>query len=155
MDILNGNNTGRVCDYKKGKLAPCAPLAAAYVPLQEQNPPKYGTSEALTRGTLFPGLDLPFMNSVNKSNPYAGTPLGELMALDFVIKELNLYLDTHPDDKEAFDMLKNVIALSEEGRQKYVKLYGPVSLRDLKECETYTWTNDPWPWEFTEMAGRN
>lgn len=155
MDILNRENTGRVCGYKKGNLMPCAPLAAAYVPIQEQNPPKYGKSEALTRGTLFPGLDLPFMNSVNKSNPYAGTPLGELMALDFVIKELNLYLDTHPDDKEAFEMLKNIIALSNEGRQKYVKLYGPVSLRDLKDCESYTWLDDPWPWDFTETAGRN
>ena len=50
---------------------------------------------ALARGTLFPGLDLPFMNLVNKPADLS-TPLCELMAMDFVIRELNLYLDTHP-----------------------------------------------------------
>lgn len=34
----------------------------AYVPMQECVKPTYNTAEALSRGTLFPGLDLPFMN---------------------------------------------------------------------------------------------
>ena len=60
------------------------------------------------------------MNDPNVSNPYAGTPLGELMALDFMIDELNLYLDTHSDDTEAFSMLQSAIKLFEEGKEKYV-----------------------------------
>lgn len=138
------------CDFKKGMLPMCAPLANAYIPMQQENPPKYSNEDALTRGTLFPGLDLPFMNITNKSNPYAGTPLGELMALSFVIKELNLYLDTHRDDMEAFDMLKNIIELSTVGHERYVKMYGPLLLNDLTYFDSYTWLNDPWPWEFTE-----
>lgn len=140
------------CDYKNGILPQCAPLAAAYVPMQQDNNPRYGNTEALTRGTLFPGLDLPFMNIANKTNPYAGTPLGELMAIDFAIKELNLYLDTHPDDSDAFVTLKGLIELSKEGREKYVKLYGPISLRDLENCSTYTWIEGPWPWEYRERG---
>jgi hypothetical protein len=45
------------CGYKSGELPPCGPLAVGFVPWQEKNPPKYGNMEALTRGTLFPGLD--------------------------------------------------------------------------------------------------
>ena len=136
------------CTYKQGRLMKCAPLAAAFIPFQEENPPKYSNDEALTRGTLFPGLDLPFMNVANKNNPYAGTHLGDLMAVDFVLRELNLYLDTHQEDKEAFEMLKSVIALSNEAHRKYVKMHGPVVLKDLADFDSYTWLHDPWPWEY-------
>ena len=138
------------CDYKSGVLDSCAPLASAYVPIQQEDSPKYGSTEALTRGTLFPGLDLPFMNIVNKTNPYAGTPLGDLMAVDFVVKELNLYLDTHKNDFEAFSLLKDMVRLAKEGRERYVRLYGPIMLSDVENCQSYTWLNDPWPWDYRE-----
>ena len=141
------------CNFKNGTLPECAPLAAAYVPMQEANSPMYSSSEALTRGTLFPGLDLPFLNKANSTNPYAGTPLGELMALDFIIKELNLYLDTHPDDKDAFAFMKKMLALSSEGRKRYIKRYGPISITDLENAGSYTWLSGPWPWEYHEKGG--
>lgn len=146
----SGSDTG--CDYKSGSLPKCAPLGAAYVPKQKNVLPQYGSEEALTRGTLFPGLDLPFMNIANKSNPYAGTPAGELMALDFVIRELNLYLDTHQEDTEAFKMLKSTIALYNEGKEKYIKLYGPITIFDTADLDQYTWLHDPWPWEPSERT---
>ncbi len=142
------------CDYRQGSLPACAPLASALVPMQGKNSPKYNSPEALTRGTLFPGLDLPFMNTVNKSNPYAGTPLGDLMALDFTIKELNLYLDTHPDDTEAFEMLKSVIALAKEGHKKFVKMCGPLTVKDLEYSAKFDWLDAPWPWEYAERTGK-
>ena len=52
-----------------------APLAIAYVPMQTSATPAYEAAEALSRGTLFPGLDLPFMNIVNDTQPV--TPLTE------------------------------------------------------------------------------
>ena len=137
------------CTYKQGTLPQCAPLSAAFIPYQQQDAPKYANTEALIRGTLFPGLDLPFMNVANKNNPYAGTHLGDLMALDFVMKELNLYLDTHKDDAEAFALLQSVIELSRQAHAKYVKLHGPLMLKDLAGCDSYTWLHDPWPWEFS------
>ena len=138
------------CSYKQGQLPPCAPLAAGFVPFQLENPPKYSAADALTHGTLFPGLDLPFMNIANKSNPYAGTPLGEVMALDFACHELKLYLDTHKDDQEAFEMLKTLLALGAEGRKRYEKMHGPISIMDLERADKFTWIADPWPWEYSE-----
>lgn len=137
------------CSYREGALMPCSPLAMAYVPSQDGTEPAYDTNQALVRGTLFPGLDLPFMNVVNKGN-LTGTALGELMALDFVIKELNLYLDTHKDDTEAFAMLKKMISLYDEGRERYIRKYGPITVRDLKYAEHFSWLQSPWPWEYQD-----
>ena len=134
-------------NFKSGSLPSCAPLAMAYVPVQECVKPTDNTAEALSRGTLFPGLDLPFMNMVNTGD-LTGTPLGELMALDFVAHELALYLDTHCEDNEAFDMLKNILELASTARERYVKLYGPVTTNDIAKAQSFTWLKNPWPWDY-------
>jgi spore coat protein JB len=141
------------CGYKNGELPSCAPLSVGFVPFQQKNPPKYEKSEALTRGTLFPGLDLPFMDTVNKTNPYAGTPLGDLMALGFAIKELNLYLDTHPRDREALEMMQSLNKMMKDGQEKFIQMFGPQTIMDILSGDTYDWIDNPWPWEFKEQGG--
>ena len=138
------------CSYKMGTLPPCAPLSAGFVPWQQENSPKYSAGDALTRGTLFPGLDLPYLNMVNQDHPYAGTPLGELMALGFVIKELNLYLDTHPKDRDALMMLQSMNKLMAEGTEKYTRMYGPITISNIVSGDEFTWINNPWPWDYNE-----
>jgi spore coat protein JB len=134
------------CGYKNGTLPACAPLGISYVPMQGSAKPAYAAEDALSRGTLFPGLDLPFMNMVNKT-PGTSTPLRELMAIDFVLAELNLYLDTHRNDKEAFAAWQSMAALAQEARRRYVDLCGPVTQMDMTGDGSYTWLNDPWPWD--------
>ena len=134
------------CDNKRGPPPECAPLAMAFTPPQQSSEPAYEAKTALARGTLFPGLDLPFMNVVNKPDGLS-TPLCELMALDFVVQELKLYLDTHPKDEEAFEALKTCIRLSREGQKRYVEQYGPVSFDDVRFSEEYSWIKSPWPWQ--------
>ena len=138
------------CSYKMGRLPSCAPLSVGYVPFQQPNPPKYSSGDALTRGTLFPGLDLPYLNIVNEDHPYAGTPLGELMALGFVIKELNLYLDTHANDADALAMLQSMNKLMAEGSAQYEKMYGPIMISNIVSGDEFTWLNNPWPWDYNE-----
>ena len=133
-------------DYKTGRLPEVAPLAAAYVPMQSAASPSYDSAEALARGTLFPGLDLPFMNIVNNELPR--TPLTELQAICFVAHELELYLETHRDDTEAFEMFQTFLALREEAKERYTKMCGPVTTTDLLGMDSFTWQNDPWPWDY-------
>lgn len=149
--MISSRNKG--CHFKQGALPDCAPLAAAYTPFQQESAPMYEPSDALARGTLFPGLDLPFMNMVNKTSPYAGTPIGELMALDFVIKEMNLYLDTHPEDHEAFRYLKEVLKLYAEGKRVYTEKCGPIRFSDVAYSESFNWLDGPWPWQCSERSG--
>ncbi len=140
-----GDAGNRPCSYRKGPLPDCAPLALAYVPMQQSAQPAYETSEALRRGTLFPGLDLPFMNMVNTKD-VTDTPLGELMAIGFVAHELQLYLDTHPDDAEAFRTLREMLELEREAHRRYVERCGPLKATDLEYSERFDWLADPWPW---------
>ena len=89
----------------EGRLPALAPLANPYVPFQEEDPPKYEAKKALVRGTLFPGLDLPFMGMVN-AKELPDLPLAELQALGFAVQELVLYLDTHREDQEALELYR-------------------------------------------------
>ena len=133
------------CNFKQGPLPECAPLALAQTPMQQSSEPAYDKRMALARGTLFPGLDLQFMNMVNKPGDLS-TPLCELMALDFAIDELGLYLVTHADDKEVLDLYWKYIALAKEGRARYQEQYGPLTQTAVTEGG-YKWLNDPWPWD--------
>ncbi len=143
--IGSGNGS---CHYKEGALPACAPLALAYVPMQSSAAPAYDTEDALKRGTLFPGLDLPFMNMVN-TREIEG-PLAEVMALCFVSHELQLYLDTHPSDTEAFDTLRQMRTLTAEAKRRYTARYGPLSPQDLAESDHFDWLEDPWPWSIQD-----
>lgn len=132
----------------EGKLPAMAPLANPYVPFQLEDPPKYEPRKALVRGTLFPGLDLPFMGMVNK-NEKPVTPLTELQTLAFVIQELALYLNTHRDDHEALEVYRDFQKMYDKCRMEYEKSFGPLTHMSMTEGE-YQWLDDPWPWEYAK-----
>ena len=129
-----------------GRLPATAPLANPYVPFQLENSPKYEPRTAIVRGTLFPGLDLPFMNMINQ-NELPMTPLTELQTLGFALQELALYLDTHRDDKEAFEVFETLQKMYAKGREKYEKDCGPLT-HGSSMANRYSWLDDPWPWEY-------
>ena len=131
----------------EGYLPSMAPLANPYVPFQADNPPVYEARKGIVRGTLFPGLDLPFMGMVNQKE-LPVTPLAELQTMAFAIQELALYLDTHADDNEALDMYRTYQELYSEGKKRYEKECGPLNHMSVSG-EKYRWLDDPWPWEYS------
>ena len=131
----------------EGRLPSMAPLANAYVPFQLDNPPKYNARKGLVRGTLFPGLDLPFMGMVNqKEKPV--TPKTELQALGFAVQELALYLDTHRDDKDALELYRSYQQMYASLLEQYEKKFGVLNHMHPSDTEGYDWLEDPWPWEY-------
>ena len=130
-----------------GKLPAMAPLANPYVPFQLENPPKYDPRWAMIRGTLYPGLDLPFMGMVNqKEKPV--TPSTDLQALGFAVQELALYLDTHPQDTEALELYRSYQKLLHKAMMAYTEGCGPLNHMTAADDKTYSWLDDPWPWEY-------
>ena len=138
------------CEEGRGSLPVCAPLSVPYVPFQCSADSQYSSGVALSRGTLFPGLDLPWKNVVNK-NVDTSTPLGELMALSFVVDDLGLYLTTHDDDSEALDLFLRYVELMREGVRRYTELYGPLEQTQVTAAG-FTWLDDPWPWDGERSA---
>ena len=135
-------------DGMEGRLPAMAPLANPYVPFQMENPPKYETRKGLVRGTLFPGLDLPFMGMVNQREKEV-TPLTELQAMAFALQELALYLDTHRDDREALEMYRTYQKMYHDAAAAYSRAYGPLN-HGTPVTGEYNWLNDPWPWEYAK-----
>ena len=127
-----------------GKMPDCGMLAVSYVPVQRNTNDSYAADKALARGTLFPGLDLPYRGMVNNpgENP---TPLQELMALGFAVHELGLYLDTH-EDKEAEEMFTKYNKLYSEGMAEYERRCGPLQMTS-SGGDRFDWVDDPWPWD--------
>ena len=147
---LNTNSCGDAC----GVLPDCAPLAVPYVPFQQSNPKRYSQQDALNNGTLFPGLNLPFRVKSEAVQALGGA-LAELQALEFVLVELGLYLDTHQGDAEAFTLYQQYAAMEKEAREKYEAAHGPVTQAATANAQSWSaWLNDPWPWNYQEGGTR-
>ena len=73
--------------------------------------------------------------------------LKELMALDFKLYDMQLYLNTHPYDAYMIESYQELAEEAEAARKKYEAEYGPLkAISGAKDCE-WKWINNPWPWE--------
>ena len=131
-----------------GYLPNPAPLANPYVPFQKKDPPKYDERKALIRGTLYPGLDLPFHGMVNNTEKPV-TPKSQLQAMCFTLQDLILYLDTHPDDQNALEMYRKFQRMVHDNTMRFSEDCMPLTHFVPVDDKEYTWLKDPWPWEFS------
>lgn len=73
--------------------------------------------------------------------------LKKISEVQFAFYECLLYLDTHPDDKEAlkkFEMYRrNLIELIAQ----YEEEYGPLTMTGDFGNDGFDWVCNPWPWE--------
>ena len=133
-------------DGYMGHLPAKAPLANPYVPFQQDNPARYEARTGLIRGTIYPGLDLPFKGMVNKKEKPV-TRKSELQVLAFAIQELALYLDTHRDDLEALELYRAYQQRYRVCQEEFINHCGPINHMSITEGP-YRWLDDPWPWEY-------
>ena len=73
--------------------------------------------------------------------------LSKIKKYDFTLKELNLYLDTHPNCQRGLAMFQKYMKLRENAVGEYARKYGPLTPEQADNNERWTWTDDPWPWE--------
>lgn len=66
---------------------------------------------------------------------------------DFTLKELNLYLDTHPNCRRGLAMFQKYKKLREEALKEYNEKFGPITPEQSNNSQHWTWIDDPWPWE--------
>jgi len=76
------------------------------------------------------------------------TLLRELQELEFAAVELNLFLDTHPQDQAAlrdfYDVQGRLLAI----RKRYEEIYGPLCITGFAPThQRWLWIDGPWPWE--------
>lgn len=65
---------------------------------------------------------------------------------DFCIQELTLYLDTHPEDRNAMRLLRRHLDQRDDLKADVEQERGPLTNYDL-DTRDFRWIKGPWPWE--------
>ncbi|MCM3163785.1 spore coat protein CotJB [Metabacillus litoralis] len=74
--------------------------------------------------------------------------LEELQAVDFVLVELTLYLDTHPNDMQALQQFNQYAAYSKQLRQTFEAKFGMLTQYGGSFADAnWSWGTAPWPWQ--------
>ena len=69
----------------------------------------------------------------------------QIRAYQFAITDISLYLNTHPEDEKALCLHREYCKMFKELRDKYQKIYGPLTIEC--PCNKWRWIEEPWPWE--------
>jgi spore coat protein JB len=69
-----------------------------------------------------------------------------IMMLGFCALDMTLYLDTHPDDKEALAYYNQCSTLYQNALETYAQNYGPLTLSG-GDLTSWDWNTAPMPWE--------
>lgn len=73
--------------------------------------------------------------------------LKRLQTYNFAAYDMLLHLDTHPNDKKAFAMFKDLVTKTQELKKEFEKAYGPLTPYSTAQSATFNWLDSPWPWE--------
>lgn len=75
------------------------------------------------------------------------TLLRQLSAAQFAAWEMHIYLDTHPQDRQALQAMQKYRREAQMLQREFEEKYGPITVADTIDDMTFTWINNPWPWE--------
>jgi spore coat protein JB len=74
--------------------------------------------------------------------------LHELQAVDFVLVELQLYLDTHPNDINALRQFNHYAQVRKGLMKEFEAAYGPLQqFGNSFSGYPWQWNDSPWPWQ--------
>ncbi|WP_088014458.1 spore coat protein CotJB [Gottfriedia acidiceleris] len=74
--------------------------------------------------------------------------LEELQAVDFVLVELTLYLDTHPDDQNTINQFNQYVQYKKQIEANFESKYGPLyQFGGSYSDQNWNWHKGPWPWQ--------
>lgn len=74
--------------------------------------------------------------------------LHDIGVTDFVLVEMNEYLDTHPKDKQAIDYFNYYAKMKNRLMKEFAEKYWPLSIATADNSGAeWTWALMPQPWE--------
>ena len=65
----------------------------------------------------------------------------------FAMHDASLFLDSHPDNREALNYFNMYKSRYNQAKKEYSDKYGPLTMDDVSEVTGWTWVKGPWPWE--------
>ena len=75
--------------------------------------------------------------------------LNQINTVSFAVNDIQLYLDTHPDDEEALAYFHKCKEQRVIAWEEYAACYGPLTIDSMDEScgDRWNWINEPWPWQ--------
>lgn len=72
----------------------------------------------------------------------------QIQELQFSCLDLNLYLDTHPECKEALVYYNQLAMMLDKCKKMYEMQFGPLTNHGGSTSQfPWQWVESPWPWE--------
>ena len=90
-------------------------------------------------------------NSANNAGERSAL-MKKIQSLSFAKVESELFLDTHPECRQALEYYKEVVKNLGDAIDEYSAKYGPILSADI-EGDKWTWTDGSWPWHITGKEG--
>ena len=110
--------------------------------------------EGFLKGNLFNNLYVPYKNyryGILTATNQKEELLYNILMHKFALTELDLYLDTHPNDTSMINLYNKYLSDEKKLCNQYEKNYGPLTLdsENIKN-NSWNWIKSPWPWEGTK-----
>ena len=107
-------------------------------------------SDGFIKGNMFKNMYEPYKHfkpmEINPKNEKDAL-MYQLMQYKFALIELDLYLDTNPNDTEMIKLYNNYLNIEKQICDKYESMYGPITLgSEYLNKNMWAWNNN-WPWE--------
>lgn len=107
--------------------------------------------EGFLKGNLQAGTYIPYKNMpvlMPKIDNEKDALLEQVQTYSFAAHDVNLFLDTHPEDKEAIELFNRYNTEADRLTKQYVSKYGPVTIVENEGLNKYPWAweQKPWPW---------
>lgn len=67
--------------------------------------------------------------------------------VSFAMDDTRLFLDTHPNCKEAIEFHNKAQKMREAAMEEYTRKFGPLSFYEVDASERWDWNKGPMPWE--------
>lgn len=75
------------------------------------------------------------------------TLLLKLSEVEFSALDMQLFLNTHPHEKNAIKMYNELVSEAKILREEYERCYGPLfSFISKSKDDYFSWIDEPWPW---------
>ena len=114
----------------------------------DRNTTLQNEEEGFNKGNMFKNLYSKYKNHVYKLkvNTKKDDLLLKIQMYTFALKDLGLYLDVHPEDRDVFNKFIDIKRKLQTVKEKYEKEYTPLCLESNND-NNYDYINGPWPWD--------
>lgn len=72
--------------------------------------------------------------------------LKKISTYQFAVLDLQIYLDTHPNDTDVVEKVKEFKAKAKPLIAEFEDKYGPLT-KNANATNNWSWVKGPWPWE--------